>query len=83
MHVHRDRMQDYLEWSQECFDIEDLVEVQQGLGGLPCVSLRHPTGATAQVYLHGANIVSWTMPDGRQLLHVMGDNVFDGQESIR
>ncbi|KAK9867589.1 hypothetical protein WJX84_000523 [Apatococcus fuscideae] len=79
----RAHMQEYLEWSQETFDIEDLVEVRQGLGGLPCVALQHPTGATAQVYLHGANVVSWTMPDGRELLHTMSDNVFDGHESIR
>ncbi len=76
-------MQDYLEWSQETFDIPELVEVHEGEGGLPCVTLQHPTGAAVQIYLHGANIVSWTMPDGRELMHTMADNPFDGREAIR
>ena len=50
--------------------MEGLVEFYLGENAVPMVHLTHPNGSTACVYLHGANVTSWTSPEGQELLHV-------------
>ena len=41
------------------FAIHGFVRVTDGRGGLPKVTLTHPSGSHCDVYLDGANILSW------------------------
>ncbi|DBA82477.1 hypothetical protein WJX79_005540 [Trebouxia sp. C0005] len=50
--------------------MKGLVNFYLGDNSVPMVHLTHPNGSTACVYLHGANVTSWTSPDGAELLHV-------------
>ena len=52
------------------FEIEDLVGFSIEKNDLPVAILSHPTGSRAVVYLHGANVTSWTTPEGQELMHV-------------
>lgn len=54
-----------------------------GRGGLPHVQLRHSSGATVEVYLHGATVTSYVSPVGQPLLFVSSEAVFDGVKPIR
>ncbi|HEY1141205.1 MAG TPA: D-hexose-6-phosphate mutarotase [Lysobacter sp.] len=38
--------------------------------GLDCVRLRHPRGATADISLHGAHVLSWKPAPGRERLYL-------------
>src|SRR5687768_12899777 len=38
--------------------------------GRPCVRLRHPVGATADVSLHGAHVLSWKPAPARERLYL-------------
>jgi glucose-6-phosphate 1-epimerase len=40
------------------------------LHGRPCVRLRHPRGATADVSLHGAHVLSWKPTPARERLYL-------------
>lgn len=39
-----------------------------GEGNLPKLQLRHASGATAEIYQHGAHVTSWKTPDGNEQL---------------
>ena len=54
-----------------------------GRGGLPHVQLRHSSGATVEVYLHGATVTSYVSAVGQPLLFVSSEAVFDGVKPIR
>lgn len=60
----------YLHWCRDNYSIEDLIEVYLGENDAPMVELTHPSGSTAQIYLQGGNVASWTSPAGAQLLHL-------------
>ncbi len=60
----------YIEWCRQSFRMKGLVNFYLGDNSVPMVHLTHPNGSTASVYLHGANVTSWTSPDGDELLHV-------------
>ncbi|KAL3160522.1 hypothetical protein ABBQ32_010826 [Trebouxia sp. C0010 RCD-2024] len=61
----------YIDWCRQSFAIRDLVDFYLADTGSPMVHLTHPYGnATAIVQLHGANVTSWTGPDGTELLHL-------------
>ena len=60
----------YIEWCRQSFRMKGLVNFYLGDNSVPMVHLTHPNGSTACVYLHGANVTSWTSPDGAELLHV-------------
>lgn len=73
-----------LETLQDKWDIPGLVELGSGKGDLPCVRLKHSCGSTAEVYLYGANVLSWKQPEptGEEILYVRPDAVFDKSKPI-
>ena len=60
----------YLQWCRDEFSIDGLVEVYLDQNDEPMVELTHPNGSTAEVYLRGGHVTSWTSPDGAELLHL-------------
>ena len=64
------------------FDKPGSVAVTTGRGGLPIVRLTHVCGATADVYLYGGCVCSWTQPSGDEILYVRPDAVFDKSKPI-
>ena len=50
--------------------------------GTPCIRLQ-TEGATALVSLHGAQVLSWRLADGRERLFLSERAVFDGNTAIR
>ncbi|CAI5462444.1 unnamed protein product [Closterium sp. Yama58-4] len=61
---------------------KDGVSFDDGLGGLPRVTLTDASGSTAEVYLYGACTTSWKLPSGEDLLFVRPDAVFTGAKPI-
>lgn len=57
--------------------------MKSGVNGLPFVDVRHPSGASLQVYLHGAHAVSWKNSAGRELLFTSAESVFKPGFPIR
>lgn len=51
------------------FAIPGFVRVTDGRGGLPKVTLTHPSGSSCDVYLHGANILSWVLSNGGEVFY--------------
>lgn len=58
------------------------VKLGEGNGGLPKVSLTSAHGSEAEIYLFGGCITSWKVPNGRDLLFVRPDAVFNGKKPI-
>ncbi|MQL97136.1 hypothetical protein Taro_029818 [Colocasia esculenta] len=58
------------------------IRVVEGNGGLPLVKLASPHGSEAEIYLFGGCITSWTVPNGKDLLFVRPDAVFDKKKPI-
>ncbi|KAL6224620.1 hypothetical protein ACLB2K_003475 [Fragaria x ananassa] len=58
------------------------VKVTDGEGNLPKVVLTGSNGSEADVYLFGGCITSWKVPNGKDLLFVRPDAVFNGQKPI-
>lgn len=58
------------------------VRLVEGNGGLPKVSLSSVHGSEAEIYLFGGCITSWKVPNGRDLLFVRPDAVFNGKKPI-
>lgn len=59
------------------------VIVTEGRGGSPKVVLRHPSGAAAELYLHGAHLTSWQTAEGEELLFLSEQAVFAPGRGIR
>jgi len=57
--------------------------VRDGRRGLAYVHLEHPSGAAADVYLHGGHVTSWRAPEGVERLFLSERAVFDGVAAIR
>ena len=76
-------MESYIAFCQDKFGMPGSVRFSAGYGGLPMVTLRHPSGAEVDVYCHGATVTGWRHVDGRELLYLSPDNEFDGEEPIR
>ncbi|CAL8465383.1 g4919 [Coccomyxa elongata] len=76
----------YVEQCQEDLSIEDErgggIEIGIGRNSCPAALLYHPTGYTAVVNMHGANVVSWKRPDGSDILHLRPDSPMDGISPI-
>lgn len=53
-----------------------------GKGDLPTVQLSHGSGATCEVYLHGATVARYAV-NGKERLWVSESAVFDGARAIR
>lgn len=59
------------------------VSRQDGHGGLSKLVLTHPSGSTAEVYLHGAHVTSWCDAAGRNALWVSRRSRWDSSATIR
>lgn len=57
--------------------------IRFGRGGQPYAALHADDGSTAEVYLHGAHLTSWTTADGTEQLYLSEQAVFDGYAPIR
>ena len=64
------------------FAIPGSVRFELGEGGLPRCVLTHKNGSSAEVYLFGANVTSWCLPSGDDVLYVRPDAVFDKSKPI-
>ncbi len=51
--------------------------------GLPKIILAHSSGATAEVYLHGAQVTSWKTATGDELLFLSRAAEFTAEKAIR
>ncbi|CAL9774925.1 unnamed protein product [Musa acuminata subsp. burmannicoides] len=58
------------------------IKISEGNGGLPKVSLLSPHGSEAEIYLFGGCITSWKVSNGKDLLFVRPDAVFNGKKPI-
>uniref|UniRef100_A0A1D1Z348 glucose-6-phosphate 1-epimerase n=1 Tax=Anthurium amnicola TaxID=1678845 RepID=A0A1D1Z348_9ARAE len=58
------------------------VRLLQGNAGLPLLNLNSPNGSEADIYLFGACITSWKVPNGKDLLFVRPDAAFDKKKPI-
>lgn len=58
------------------------VKLAEGNGNLPKVIVTSPHGSEAEVYLFGGCVSSWRIPNGKDLLFVRPDAVFNGQKPI-
>nr|ACN40512.1 unknown [Picea sitchensis] len=58
------------------------VKVEEGEGKLPKLVLKSNGGSEAEIYLFGGCISSWKIPNGKDLLFVRPDAVFNGQKPI-
>lgn len=74
--------QAYINHCQETYGIDGLIEFTEGENGLPLAILRHPSGAEAEVYLHGACISSFQRPDASEILWLSDDNTYNGRDPI-
>ncbi|PKU77963.1 Putative glucose-6-phosphate 1-epimerase [Dendrobium catenatum] len=59
------------------------VKVVEGIGGLPKVCLSTAYGSEAEIYLFGACLTSWKLENGKDLLFIRPDAVFNGKKPIR
>lgn len=64
------------------FGIDGCVSVEEGLGGLSKVVLRHACGSSAEIYLFGGCVTSWKQASGDEVLYVRPDAKFDGIKPI-
>ena len=59
------------------------VYIGKGRGELTVATLTHPSGATAEVYLHGAHVTSWIPADGVERLFVSSASLYAAGKAIR
>ena len=57
-------------------------DLSYGVGALPKVMLRTPDGASAEIYLHGAQVTSWKALDGKERLFLSRISPFRDGEAI-
>jgi len=65
------------------FAIPQAVSIVSGCHDLPKVVLHHPSGAGAEVYLHGGHITSWTNTAGEDLFFISRESYFEPGRAIR
>jgi glucose-6-phosphate 1-epimerase len=58
-------------------------ELAAGKSGLPCVTLKAADGATAEIYLHGAQVTSWRPAGGDEQLYLSRAAGFGDGSPIR
>lgn len=58
------------------------VKIAEGNGGLPKVTLSSANGSEAEIYMFGGCITSWKLANGKDLLFVRPDAVFNGKKPI-
>ena len=52
-------------------------------GKMETVTLRHPSGSSVTLYKFGATLVSWKLDNGKEILFLSKEAVFDGKRPIR
>ncbi|RWR74421.1 Aldose 1-/Glucose-6-phosphate 1-epimerase [Cinnamomum micranthum f. kanehirae] len=77
---HRDVNMAFASLSQET--TSSGVQITEGTGKLPKVLLKSVHGSEAEIYLFGGCITSWKVSNGRDLLFVRPDAVFNGKKPI-
>jgi glucose-6-phosphate 1-epimerase len=64
------------------FAIAGVAQIAAGNGGLPRVSVSIPT-ATAEIYLHGAQLTSWCPAGGEEVIFLSKQSQFEPGRAIR
>ena len=67
---------------EKAFGIPGSVAFEEGRGGLVKAVLTHVCGSSTEVYLYGANVLSWKQPSGDEVLYVRPDSKFDMSKAI-
>lgn len=65
------------------FGIEGSLDVVEGMNGFPKVVMTHVSGATSEIYLHGAHLTSWRATDGTELSFLSRAAKFEQGKPIR
>jgi glucose-6-phosphate 1-epimerase len=65
------------------FGIPGAVACLAGEDGLPKLRLTHASGASAEVYLHGAHVTSWRVVGSEELLFLSNESYFETGKPIR
>jgi glucose-6-phosphate 1-epimerase len=68
-------------WNQR-FAISGVAEVVPGHGGLPKLRISTPAGS-AEIYLHGAQVTSWTPAGGEEVLFLSEQSRWEEGRAIR
>lgn len=69
------------EWNER-FGVPELGEVVSGRGGLPMVRVT-ADAATAEIYLHGAQVTSWRPAGAAEVLFLSAQSRFEDGKAIR
>ena len=64
------------------FAIAGVAQITAGKGGLPRVSVSAPA-ATAEIYLHGAQLTSWRPAGGEEVIFLSAQSQFEPGRAIR
>ena len=72
-----------IEALQAEWGVPGVVEISSGVNGLPRVKMIHGSGATAEIYLHGAHVTSWTTSAGEELFFLSRESHFAPGKPIR
>uniref|UniRef100_A0A7S0TAA9 glucose-6-phosphate 1-epimerase n=1 Tax=Chrysocystis fragilis TaxID=1411660 RepID=A0A7S0TAA9_9STRA len=62
--------------------VPSAVNLEEDAGGLKYVALTHPSGASAKVFLYGADVTSYVDADGTEWIAVRPDAKMDGSKPI-
>ena len=65
------------------FAISGAVAIAPGNGDLPKVTLTHPSGSSAEIYLHGAHVTSWRDARGEELFFLSRESNWAADKPIR
>lgn len=65
------------------FQIGEAVAFEAGRAGFPKGILRHNSGASAEIYPHGAHIASWKNAEGDELFYLSDTSLFEPTKPIR
>ncbi|MCX6909784.1 MAG: D-hexose-6-phosphate mutarotase [Verrucomicrobia bacterium] len=68
---------------QTKFGIPGAVAVSPGQNNMPRVTLSHRSGASAEIYLHGAHVTSWRDAKGEELLFLSRASNWAADKPIR
>ena len=64
------------------FSIPGVAQIEAGNGSLPRISITTPS-ATAEIYLHGAQVTSWRPAGGEEVIFLSGQSQFAAGKAIR
>ena len=67
---------------EDVFGIKGSVRFEEGRGGLVKCVLTHVCGSSCEVYLYGANVLSWKQASGDEVLYCRPDSKFDKTKAI-